>query len=219
MKYAQNLSQFYHENKKDVKSLLSKYSKNFVWSTYDREELEQGFYFMLLRRGVIDNFDASAVTNVDKVFTSYMCTILKNFCKEERRRLRDVRKNSGKHVTEVETDAGFRVCIFEAARFSWLPGSRAGAVRYSSEGGHQFLTDMGGETYEEKVQAFCTALETDRSLDQDDKEEILKIVQATSAGVTPSDVARSMECRPSKITLIRKLAEAKYRGYRKTGHV
>lgn len=218
MKYTSNLTDFYHTCKKDVRSLLYKYSKRFAWSNYDKEELEQGFYFIVLKRGVLENFD-STVSNIDKVFTSYICEIIKNYCKEEKRRLLKVREQSKKHLTEIECDTGKKVDIFEAAQYSWLPGSRTSNIRLTTEGGHQALTECGGESFEAMVDSFCAALAADDTISDKERTEIEMIVRNTSAGVSASDVSKSMGCRPSKITLIRKKGLSRFEAYRKRGHV
>ena len=197
MKHARTLTEFYTHCKKDVRSLLFKYSRKFVWDAYDKEELEQGFYFMLVKRGVIENFDTS-VTNIDKVFTSYMCEIIKKFCLEEKRRLKKQRAKTSRHVSEVVSEEGKKSSVFDAAQFSWMPGSRSGGMRFSTEGGHQELLEAGSESFENHVDNLCKALAHDRTMDSNDKKDIEYLIRNTSAGITAYDVAKSLGCRPSR---------------------
>ena len=218
MKYARTLTEFYNNCKKDVRSLLFKYSRKFVWDAYDKEELEQGFYFMLVKRGAIENFDDS-VTNIDKVFTSYICEIIKKFCLEEKRRLKKARARTSKFVTEVVSEEGKKSSVFDAAQFSWMPGSRAGGMRFSTECGHQELTEAGSESFENHVDNLCKAMEQDKSIDPSDKKDIEYLIRNTSAGITAYDVAKSLGCRPSKVSGMRKRTLERYGVYRKRGHV
>ena len=217
MLYAKNVRDLYKNCGKDVHKLLGKYSRSFVYNDYESEELEQGFYYMLLKRDVIERFDIT-VTNIDKVFTSYMCECIKGFCREERRRLRKERALMSRHQTEIENDEGKSVCIFESAQYAWAEGSRSGA-RFSTEGGHASLTEIDGTTYEKMVADLCEALNRDSGLSQVDKSSILALVSKGACGASAGELAEQLDCRPSKISGLRRQAKERYYIYKAKGYV
>ncbi len=217
MPYSKNVREFYRNCRKDVKNLLGRYSRSFIYNRFEAEELEQGFYFMLLKRDVIERFDIT-VTNINKVFTSYMCECIKGYCKEERRRLRKERILRSKHTSEVENDSGKRVCVFETAQYAWVPGSRSG-VRFSTEGGHAPLTEVGGTSYEKMVHNLCEALGADRTISDNDRSTLLSLITSGACGASAGDLAEQIGCRPSRISGLRKQARERFSIYRARGHV
>ena len=202
----------------DVKKLLHKYSHKFTRSKFEEEEVEQRFYYMLLRRGIIENFDNS-VTNLDKVFTSYICSVIKTFCKEEWRFLRKERNRQRLNVTELTDSRGERVSIFDAAQYSWLPGSRIGFSRFSTEGGQQPLVDDAGKSFEGLVADFCAAVTVDQDLSEVERKTFLTLVQTSAYGVSPGDVSITLKCHPPKVSELRKQARNRFDEYKEWGHV
>jgi hypothetical protein len=219
MLYSKTMAQFYWNCKRDIKRLLGKYSRNFVKSSYEATELEQRFYMMMVRRDVLDRFDTS-VTNIDKVFTSYICEHVKYFCKEEMSRIIRERELRKLHTTDmVGPNSGEIVSIYDAALFSWLPGTRD--CRYSTEFGNDSVVDNSsdGGCYEDRVVSLCDAVKKDRGLSEQDKKAILALVYKGSCGATAGEIASQMGVRNSHISNLRKQARERYSVYRRIGRV
>lgn len=222
MTYATTMEEFYSKNSTDVKKLLSKYGRSLIYSAKDLRDLAQSFYVMLLDRKAIERFD-STVTNVDKVFTSYICSYIKTYCHEERRREAKDAVRRGKlistaHHTANSDPQGAQMDIFDCLSYTWSKDG-GGGLAVSHDVDHDCLKEGWLEDASDTVSNFRRALETDGDLSDSDREALLSIVDLGNYGDAPGEMSVKMSCRSSRISFFRKRAHERFMWYREAGYV
>ena len=224
MVYSTSIEEFYRKNGTDVKKLLSKYGRSLIYCAKDLRDLTQSFYVMLMDRSALERFDSS-VTNVDKVFTSYMCSYIKCFCHEERRRsAKDILKQS-KHISSTmakdsNTDSyDPSRDIFDCISYTWSPRAPRQSLSVAPEAEQDCLKEGWLADSSETVSDFRRALETDGDLSDSERAALLSLVDLGDYGDTPGEMSVKMSCRSSRVSFFRKRAQERFMWYREAGYV
>lgn len=222
MVFTTTMEEFYRKNSVDVKKLLSKYGRSLIYSSKDLRDLAQSFYVMLIDRRVLERFDTT-VTNIDKVFTSYMCVHLKCFCHEERRR---VAKEESKLSLLITSSPASRYSsdgpkepgdVFDSLAYSW--SSKGDGVSVSTDADFDCLKEGWALDSRDIASDFRRALSTDGDLSDSERAALLSLVDMGEYGDTPGEMSVKMGCRSSRVSFFRKRAQERYAWYKEAGYV